>query len=96
MDGSFIFVFMLFSAFTFHVIVFHVLKNLKYNTVKTKWSMLGVSTFGLLRKTVLLINLPFRFEVSLKRSELFYKKLEEVPSVKHEYDPFVWGTGRRR
>ena len=96
MDGSFIFVFMLFSAFTFHAIVFHVLKNLKYNIAKTKWSMLGVSTFGLLRKTVLLINLPFRFEVSLKRSELFYKKLEEVPWVKHEYDPFVWGTGRRR
>ena len=58
--------------------------------------MFGVSTFGLLRKRVILMELPSRFEVSLKRSELFYKKLEELPWVKHEYDPFVWGTGRRR
>ena len=55
-----------------------------------------MSTFGLLCKTIILIEFPFRFEVSLKRSILFYKKLEELPWVKHEYAPFVWGRDRRR
>ena len=55
-----------------------------------------MNTFGLLRKTNVFIKLPIHFEVSLKRSELFFKKLEEVPWIKREYDPFVFGKGRRR
>ena len=61
--------------------------------------MLGVSTFGLLRKTKIFIKLPFGFElVSLKRSELFYKNQKKFHEawVKREYDPFVWGRGQRR
>ena len=74
MHVSWIFCCMLCLIFAFHSIVFHLLQTSKYDTVEVKWGMLGVSTFGLLRKTKIFIKLPFGFElVSLKRSELFYK-----------------------
>ena len=92
------------AAFVFEIIVFDlngILSNLKYNketklSVKTKWNYFDVKIFGVSPKPLVLINLSCHFKVGLLKSELLYKKLEEVPWVKREYDPFVWGRGKRR